>query len=170
MDAPLHPDVEPLAFLLGRWQGEGRGEYPTINSFAYAEELVFEHVGKPFLAFSMRSRDAVDGRPLHAESGYWRALPPAPDDEEDVLARLEVVVAHPVGIAEIHLGAARRLGAGVDIALRADHLLLSPTAKDVRALRWHLHWDGEDTLTERLAMAAVGKPLTHHLSSVLHRA
>lgn len=170
MAEALHPDAQPLAFLLGRWQGEGRGEYPTITSFAYAEELVFDHGGKPFLSFTMRSRHAEDGRPLHTETGYWRTLPPAPEDGGDVLARLEVVVAHPVGICEIHLGTARALDGGVDIALRADHLLLSPTAKDVRALRWHLHWDGADTLTERLAMAAVGKPLTHHLSSVLHRA
>ena len=169
-DAPLHAHVAPLAFLLGTWRGEGTGEYPTISSFAYGEELVFGHTGKPFLTYAQRTRAADDARPLHAETGYWRAHPPRVDDGDEVLARLEVVIAQPVGIAEILLGAAVADGDGVRISLHCDHLLLAPTAKDVRAMTWHLHWDGADHLHERLAMAAVGKPMTHHLSADLHRA
>ena len=168
-ETALHPHVEPLGFLLGSWRGEGTGEYPTISSFGYGEELTFGHVGKPFLTYAQRTRAADDARPLHAETGYWRAHLPAVDDPDGTLARLEVVIAQPTGIAEILLGTAVADGDGVRISLRCDHLLLAPTAKDVRALSWHLHWDGGDHLHERLAMAAVGKPVTHHLSADLRR-
>ena len=47
-----HPAVAPLAFLLGKWRGEGEGSFPTISSFRYGEELLFSHhpskVAAPF--------------------------------------------------------------------------------------------------------------------------
>ncbi len=54
-EPPLHPDLEPVAWLLGSWRGEGAGSFPTIQSFRYGEELRFWHVGKPFLAFAQRT-------------------------------------------------------------------------------------------------------------------
>ena len=150
---PLHPDVEPLAFLLGTWEGEGRGEYPTIPSFEYRETVTFGHVGKPFLAYAQRT--TRDGVPSHAEVGYLRSVGGG---------RVELVLAHPTGIAEVEEGTVD----GSRLELRTTGVVRSGSAKDVAALERSLVVDG-DTLSYTVRMAAVGLPLQHHLSAVLEK-
>jgi len=152
---PLHPELEPLAGLLGTWRGEGAGEYPTISPFRYGEEVRFWHVGKPFLAYAQRTWSLEDDRPLHSETGYWRAKPGG---------TVEVVLAHPTGIVEVQEG--RQHGGRID--LRSTTTAMTATAKQVTALQRTFDLDG-DRLTYALAMAAVGQPLQHHLAAELHR-
>jgi len=159
-EAALHPDVAPLAFLLGTWVGEGRGEYPTIESFAYGEEIKVWHVGKPFLAYGQRTWALDDGRPLHSELGYWRAQKANASGQW----RVELVLSHPTGIVEIEEGVV----ADTTLDLSTVTVGRTSTAKEVTALARHFEVHGH-LLTYTVAMAAVGQPLQHHLRAELER-
>lgn len=155
----LHPGLTLLAPLLGTWTGSGAGEYPTIPSFGYLEEVTFSHVGKPFLAYGQRTKAADDGRPLHAETGYLRAPSPG---------RVELVLAHPTGITEIEEGSFTVVDGVLGLELTATSIGLTSSAKDVTALSRSFHVRG-DELTYTLRLGAVGQPLQHLLAATLHR-
>jgi hypothetical protein len=151
----LHPDLAPLAFLVGRWTGRGEGSYPTIAPFAYHEEIAFGHVGKPFLSYVQRTRHATTGVPLHSESGYLRSVGDG---------KVELVIAQPSGIVEVHSG--RVEDARIDLASLV--VATTPSAKPVEAVRRVIELLDEELHTH-LWMAAVGQPLQLHLSASFQR-
>lgn len=154
-----HPALEPVRFLLGRWEGAGVVGYPTIESANFGQEITFSHNGKPFLIYLSRTwliePDGTIGRPLATETGYWR---PQPD------GGLEVVLAHPTGITEIYVGEVT----GTKIELATDAVVRTSTAKEVTAGRRLYGLIGAD-LGWAYDMAAMGQPLQSHVSAQLKR-
>ncbi|BBY32105.1 fatty acid-binding-like protein [Mycolicibacter minnesotensis] len=159
MAPELHPNLMELAPLLGTWAGRGSGVYPTIPSFDYLEEVVFSHVGKPFLVYGQKTTSPTDGLPLHAEVGYLRVPEPG---------RIEWVLAHPSGITEIEVGSYAVTGNGVELQMSAPTIGLAPTAKAVTVLSRRYRLSG-DELSYTLDMGAVGQPAQNHLTATLHR-
>jgi THAP4-like, heme-binding beta-barrel domain len=159
MDIKPHPDLVPLLFLLGRWEGAGVGGYPTIDSFQFGQEIEFSHNGKPFLIYSSRTwmleEDGAIGRPLAVETGYWR---PQPDH------RLEVLLAHPTGFVEVYLGQIT----GTKIEMATDAVVRTASAKDVTGGKRLYGLIGTD-LGYAYDLAAEGQPLQSHLSAQLKR-
>ncbi|HTG46610.1 MAG TPA: FABP family protein [Actinomycetota bacterium] len=156
--APLHPDVEPLAFLLGTWRGEGTGQYPTVDPFTYTEELVIEHVGDAFLLYRNASW-SPDGDPLHFERGFLR--PGAAAGEVDLC------LAHPLGLVEVSQG---RVAGGTLRSRTIDGgaIVRTRTGSAVTALERRYIVDG-GTLAYEVAMEMEGIPLAPHTSSRLRR-
>jgi hypothetical protein len=160
INADMDPAVLPLAFLLGSWAGAGVGDYPTIEAFRFGQEVTFvAPPGKPFLEYRSRSwlldEDGARVRPLATETGFWRPQP------EGVV---EVVLAHPTGIAEIWDGEIT----GARVELRTDVVARTATAKEYTAGH-RLYGLVNGDLMWVYEMAAMGQPLQPHLSAQLKR-
>ena len=157
----LHARLEPLAFLVGTWRGLGVVGYPTVDEARYEQEMVFAHDGRPFLEYSSRTwlldDDGQRVRASAREAGWWR---PGREPRD-----VEVLLAHPTGIVEVHVGEVSFR----KVELRTDVVARTETAKEVTALH-RLYGIVEDTdLAYAVDLAAVGQPLQPHLSARLSR-
>jgi hypothetical protein len=155
----LHPALLGLLPFIGVWRGVGKGGYPTIDDFDYAQEVRFSHDGRPFLAYESRAwvidPDGKPVRPAAREVGWWR---PQPDDS------VEVLLAHPTGIAEIYVGRVD----GMKVELSTDVVARTTSAKEVGA-NHRLYGIVDGALLYAVDMAAMGQALTPHLSARLDR-
>lgn len=160
----LHPALLPLLPLVGTWRGTGKGGYPTISDFDYAQEVRFSHDGRPFLSYESRAWIIDDHglplRPSAREVGWWRPQPAQDGADVD----LEVLLAHPTGFVEVYYGRV----SGTRIELATDVLMRTASAKDVTANR-RIYGLIEGDLMYAVDMAAVGQPLLAHLSARLVR-
>ena len=155
----LHPDLIGLAWLVGRWEGNGKATYPGAKDYDFGQQIDFAHNGGNYLHYLSQSfelgTDGTPVRPLGMETGFWR---PQPDK------KLEVVLSHPTGIAEIWYGEID----GAKIEMRTDVVARTETAKEVTAghrlyglVRGELMWAYD--------MAAVGQSLQPHIWATLRR-
>lgn len=160
----LHPALLGLLPYIGIWRGRGLGGYPTINDFHYAQEIRFSHDGRPFVAYESRAwlieEDGTPIRPGFREVGWIRPVMSdgRPTDE------VEVLLSSPIGIMELHVGKVD----GLKMELVSDAVVRTSTAKSVTAGH-RLYGIVDGDLLYAQEMAAVGHPLTSHLSARLTR-
>lgn len=157
----LHPDLYPVAWMVGKWGGKGMGEWPGVDKFEYVQEVTFRHDGRPFLEYSSKSwiidSEGNHIRPGASEAGYWRIKPNKV---------IELVLAHSTGISEGWLGKISDDRPAIQLAL--DHAYIAPTAKPVENGA-RLYGLVEGQLFTSYDMAAGGKELQAHLWSSLER-
>ncbi len=142
MGAALHPDLQPLSFLVGRWMGEGEGEYPGVAPFRYREQLSFEDVGDAFLLVT-ESSWTPDGEPLHFERGTLRPLGDG---------NVDLTLAHPIGVAEVAEGTVD----GTTVWLRSTAIARTSTGSPVTQIERRYRLEREE-LSYELDMATLGR-------------
>ncbi len=155
----LHPDCAPIAWLLGTWHGNGRGDYPTIEPFEFEQELIFAHDGRPFFHYLSRSW-IIDGsgarvRDAALETGFIRARPER---------QLEMLLSHSSGFSEVWYGEAE----DARFEMVTDAVARTGSAKEVVGGR-RLYGYVEGELLYAYDMAAMGQPLQPHLWARLQR-
>jgi len=179
----LAPEVYPLAWLVGRWHGEGVVGYPGIDESAFTQDVAFTHDGGPYLAYTSTIRlvlapddaaaltdpdatqaSAEPGPVWSTELGYWRVPPERPDGLADDQVPVEVLLADPSGHLSLYLGAA---GNG-RIDLVSDLVARTSSAAEVTAgkrLYGLVHGD----LMWAFDLAAFGHPMQTYASARLVR-
>lgn len=159
-EAPLAPELFPIAFLLGTWIGEGVGGYPGQPDYPFAQEIRFQRV--PDLAvfgYTSRIWDPETGETLDSEVGYWRT---AGTFESGL--RVEVTLAHPSGIAEVFVGDVD----GGKIELTDNVTVRTATAREVQRSE-RLYGIVEGDLAYAIDIVAEGHGLRPHRSARLRK-
>ncbi|WP_406075593.1 FABP family protein [Micromonospora sp. NBC_01638] len=160
----LHPALDGLLPYIGLWRGRGKGGFPTIEDFDYAQEIRISHDGRPFLHYESRAwildEQSKPVRPAGREVGWWR--PVLVDGR--ATDELEALLTTPTGVTELHLG--KRTGTQVEFA--TDAVIRTPTAKEVTGGH-RLFGIVDGALLYAQEMAAMGHGLSPHLSARLIR-
>jgi hypothetical protein len=70
-----------LHFLLGTWEGQGEGKFPTITPFTYREVFTFRFDGlNDLIHYEQQAWLTPDQSPSHWESGFIKAV----EGEDDI--------------------------------------------------------------------------------------
>jgi hypothetical protein len=154
----LTPELVPLSWLIGEWEGHGRLGSGDEDSEHFFQHVSFTHNGLPYLQYRAESwltdDDGTILRPLTVETGFWAlerkqldadggpGLVPADivpalksADEVEALRNkdggfdISVSIAHPGGISELYYGQIK----GPQIQLTTDMVMRGSHSKDYSA-------------------------------------
>ncbi|HEV7949761.1 MAG TPA: FABP family protein [Glaciihabitans sp.] len=193
LDATLPPELVPLSWLLGVWEGTGVVNYTVgdeTRNHEFGQRMSFSHDGLPYLNYTSYSWLLDDElTPLVTETGYWRlsrpatagdpgpgmlpatAAPQYPTTEsvealrnDDGAFDIEVTLVHPGGINELYLGQV----AGPRIDLATDAVMRTMMAKDYSAAT-RIYGLVDSHLLWAWDIAALGQDLRTHASGRLAR-
>ena len=160
----LHHALLALLPYIGEWRGRGKGGFPTIEDFDYAQEIRISHDGRPFLHYESRAwildQQSQPVRPAMREVGWLRPVMQDGRATDEV----EALLTNPTGIMELYLGRV----SGTQLEMATDAVLRTSTAKEVTAGH-RLYGIVEGALLYAQDMAAVGHGLSPHLSARLIR-
>jgi hypothetical protein len=156
----LHPVLLGLAWMIGRWEGAGKGTYPGQPDFDFGQQIDFAHNGQNYLHYLSQTFEldakGMAVKPLTMETGFWR---PQSD------GTIEMVMCHPGGYAEVWYGKIT----GARVELSTDAVVRTSTAEEYTAGQ-RLYGNVEGDLMWTFDRAALGQPLQSYLWGRLQRA
>ncbi len=157
----LNPTLMPLAWLIGRWQGSGHGNWPGRGDFEFGQQIEFSTNGQPYLHYLSQTYVA-DSKgnpvsPLGMETGFWR-----PQDDKKTV---EVVMCHPDGWSEVWAGKidGAKIELVTDVVARTDNAALEYVGGE------RLYGNVEGDLLWTFDRAAKGTPMQPYMWARLSR-
>lgn len=189
----LTPELVPLSWLLGTWQGQGRLGSGEADSEHFFQSVTFKQNGLPYLQYTAESwltdENGTKLRPLTVETGFWAldrklneadvgpGLVPAEivpalksADEVEELRNtnggfdITATIVHPGGIAELYYGQIK----GPQIQLATDMVMRGSQSKEYSAATRMFGLVNGD-LFWRWDVAASGNELEAHASAILKK-
>lgn len=157
----LNPKLMPLAWIIGRWRGNGHGQNPgEEGEFEYGQQIDFETNGGPYLHYLCQTyKQDADGTPLEPitmETGFWRV-------GED--KQLEAVLSSPEGWSEVWAGSVD--GARIDLV--TDAVMRTSTAELPYTGGSRLYGQVEGDLLWTFDRATTDTPLQPYMWARLQR-
>jgi len=193
IDSSLPPELVPLSWLIGVWEGSGIVDYKVgddTRTVEFGQRISFSHDGFPYLNYNSYTWVGLEGddhQPLVSETGYWRLsrqlsesdtgpgmLPgigaPQFTDAEAVKTLRNENDGFDIEVALLHPGGVSELYLGQvkgpRIDLGTDAIMRSATAKEHSAST-RLYGLVDNHLLWAWDIAALGQELTSHASARL---
>lgn len=189
----LTPELVPLSWLLGTWEGSGRLGEGNADSEHFHQRATFTQHGLPYVQYTAESwltdEEGNTLRPLSVETGFWAldrklndadvgpglspadivpALKSADEVEQfrndDGGFDITATIVHPGGIAELYYGSIK----GPQIQLTTDLVMRGQHSKDYTAAT-RLFGLVNGDLFWRWDIAADGSSLEPHASAILKK-
>lgn len=189
----LNPQLVPLSWLIGNWQGQGIIEYENVTEQPFLQEIVFTSENTNFLFYRSKvwltNQSGEKTQFLTMETGFWQLL--KQQNESDVgpaflpntkpnfytnafeveklrneAGNFELLVnlVQPGGVAELYLGTIE----AAKIELTSDAILCSNSTKAYTAAT-RMYGLVEGDLLWVWDIAAFGKKLRSHASARLRK-
>jgi len=189
----LTPELVPLSWLIGEWEGPGRLGSGEEDSEHFVQHVSFTHNGLPYLQYRAESwlsdEEGTKLRPLTVETGFWALerelldadggpglvpadMVPVLKSADDVEAHrnkdggfdISVSISHPGSISELYYGQIK----GPQIQLSTDMVMRGSHSKEYTAAT-RIYGLVDGNLLWRWDVAASGKSLHAHASAILAR-
>lgn len=156
----LNKQLYPLAWIIGRWRGNGQGNWPGRGEFSYGMQVDLETNGGPFLHYMCQMYE-VDAQgqpvaPISMETGFWRV---------DENKHIEAVLSAPEGWSEVWTGSVD----GAKIEMVTDAVMRTKTADVEYTGGSRLYGQVEGDLLWTFDRATTDQPLQPYLWARLQR-